>query len=110
MRMCKVYIIAVMFVLMFVFVSCGDSDESARSVENAASYTENTLYVEHPLNLMPNKVTGGEIIGDYQYPKNPAEQLRTALKNDIDERGLPMAVSEVENLYSINCTHRRNLL
>jgi len=38
------------------------------------------------------------IIGDFHYPENPAEELRTALANDFNYRSLPVMVSEVENV------------
>ena len=49
-----------------------------------------------PANTHPP--TSASIIGDFQYPENPAESLRTALANDVTYRSLPMAISAVENI------------
>jgi len=42
--------------------------------------------------------TSAAIIGDYLYPENPAEELRAALADDFNNRGLPMTISEVEDV------------
>jgi len=38
------------------------------------------------------------IVGDFQYPENPAKELRNTLENDINERGLPVIIGEIENI------------
>jgi len=38
------------------------------------------------------------IVGDFQYPMNPPEQLRIALANDANERGLPMVIGNIESI------------
>ncbi|MCL2854446.1 MAG: hypothetical protein FWE21_02380 [Defluviitaleaceae bacterium] len=40
----------------------------------------------------------GLLIGDFQYPENPAEELRDALNTDVNKRRLPMTISEVESI------------
>lgn len=39
-----------------------------------------------------------DIIGNYQYPENPAEQLRDALTSDISEYSLPLEVGDVDRI------------
>ncbi|MCL2361961.1 MAG: hypothetical protein FWC73_09135 [Defluviitaleaceae bacterium] len=38
------------------------------------------------------------VIGDFQYPENPAKQLRTAIENNVKEYELPMAISDIERI------------
>lgn len=40
----------------------------------------------------------GEIIGDYLYPENPAEQLRNALEEDRQSHGLPCEIGNIETI------------
>ena len=73
--------IATMLILTMMLVACENLDLT--EAEEADNEIEEII---------------GNIIGDFQYPENPAEQLRIALKNDIYERGSPMLISEVEKI------------
>jgi hypothetical protein len=42
------------------------------------------------------------IIGNFQYPENPAEQLKHAIENDINEHGLPMVIGNAERIVMEN--------
>ena len=72
--------------LVVILASCETKKES----ESPAPSTGNEVN-----SVMDEK---SEIIGDFQYPENPAEQLKSALESDINERGLPMEISDVENI------------
>jgi uncharacterized repeat protein (TIGR02543 family) len=73
--------------LMSVLAACSNPAEKKENGEKPAP-TLNSASTEKQ----------GEIIGDYQYPENPSEQLRSALENDVNKRGLPMKIGVVENV------------
>jgi uncharacterized repeat protein (TIGR02543 family) len=82
-------IIAIAF--MLALVSC---DKSEAEKERDNSFTPDA-------GIIINSDAGtkqGEIIGVYQYPENPAEQLRTALDSDVNSRGLSMKIGGVETI------------
>jgi len=88
-----------MFILTFFMASCGRSS----NIYDGA--TENNVNIVNNITTNANEgMTGivdypaANIIGDYKYPDNPAEQLRTSLINDVIKRGLPMIISEVDSI------------
>jgi len=95
----KITAFIAIFILMLLLVSCTNSlsvEENYDGIgEVIVDSTENSYgnipnnYAEIPI---PN------IIGDFQYPENPAQDLRNALIDDVNERGLPLVISELENI------------
>ena len=77
--------------LTLILASCGYRANEKESIENNPPGTENTM--SYGADEKP-----GEIIGAYQYPENPAEQLRNALESDVNKRGLPMKIGHVEKV------------
>jgi len=77
--------------LTLILASC--EDLGTRNESNESS----VLNAESNTNSVVNEKSG-EIIGDYQYPENPAEQLRSALENDVNTRELPMEIGDVEKV------------
>ena len=94
----KIFAFLAMLVLMLIFASCGNrdtTDEEGYKKEPIRDFAENIYN-----NTVDDSIGSamGRIIGNYQYPENPAEELRNALNTDANERGLPMAISEVESI------------
>ncbi|MCL2372291.1 MAG: hypothetical protein FWC78_02690 [Defluviitaleaceae bacterium] len=100
MKIKKNFTFLAMLVLILMLASCGNAEPAnehkhdmeriiSDAVDNISSHTtpdDNT------------GTTAGNIIGAFRHPEYPAEQLKIALENDINERGLPMTISEIENI------------
>ena len=81
--------------IMLALASC---TKQATKKENSISDIERASIYDEKNATSTAVEKQGEIIGDYQYPENPAEQLRTALDSDVNKYGLPMIISCVETI------------
>jgi len=99
-----------MLTLMLVLASCGrasvtyddNKDDSTQDVGDPHTSTQDvedphTPAMDEGGSVVADIVTSN-IIGDYQYPENPAKQLRAALERDVYERGLPMVIGDIEKV------------
>ena len=92
--------ITIAVAMMLLLTACGNTaserdyyyDDGNASFDG--TFQNNSTYTPEYSNV-PTSVT---IIGDYRYPENPAEELRSALANCINLRGLPMTISEVKSV------------
>lgn len=86
--------------LILILASCKYSGaEKENSERNEPSVENNMISSVNEKNL--DMLTNGkrsEVIGDYPYPENPAEQLRIAFESDKNIRGIPMEISNVEKI------------
>lgn len=92
----SIAVMAIIVAFALVFTSCGNKkadyiDDGTANID----FTDNGGSNDAGFTVDKKK---GEIIGDFQYPENPPEELRNALESDINERGLPMAISDVETI------------
>ena len=96
----NITIVIVIGMQVLMLGSCGNDsisyddnkDYSAQDIGDALVPT-----TDERVSAITDNITS-YIIGDFQYPKNPAKQLRIALKNDINERGLPMVIGDIEQI------------
>gem|GEM_PF-1260481 len=101
---CKITIVVAVIAMMLLLAACGNTTPEQDYYDDWDAPFGDTFqnnFTDIPENNIPENSpapTGTEIIGDFYYPVNPAEELRTALANDINYRGLPMTISEVENV------------
>lgn len=81
-------------------VSCKDQTVKKENGENLATGVENKMNsVTDEKNLnSAEKEKKAEIIGNYQYPENPAEELRNALASDVNKRGIPAEISSLNSV------------
>ena len=91
MKIKKIVAFITTLVLILLLVSCGNTE-----VINEEGYREE----DSVRGTTDGNIGGvmGRVVGSYQYPENPAEQLKIALKNDVNERGLPMIINEIESI------------
>jgi len=92
----KIFSFLIILVLTLILASCRNSDttnEDWYENEPIRDFSENIFNY-----TVDGSIGSARVIGNYQYPKNPAEELRNALNADANERGLPMAISEVESI------------
>lgn len=68
-----------------IFASCGSVKR-----ESAINSTDNNG------GLDTDSEERKELYGFYTYPENPAAELKSFLKNDIEERALPLELSDIE--------------
>jgi len=104
MKIYRIVSIIAMLALMLMLVSCGNSsiandDRGDDRGDNGTHDVENALFPakDEESGLTADNVTS-YIIGNFQYPENPAKQLRIALENDVNERELPLMVSDAERI------------
>lgn len=85
-------VIAVTLAFAFIFTSC--SKQKPDLVDDGIANIFPKDKSESPTVVEKES----EIIGNFQYPENPSEELRNALNSDINERGLPMKIGDVEKV------------
>ncbi|MDR1559870.1 MAG: hypothetical protein LBS84_09290 [Clostridiales bacterium] len=90
-RLIKISALIVAVLGIITCVSCGARKTESETEKPFPESTES----EQPTAEAKKK---GEIIGAYSYPENPAEALRTALDKDVEKRGLPLTIGEVERI------------
>ena len=102
----RIFTIITIFALMLLLASCKNSTETGENNNEIEEIISGTTEIPHGStsnNVVERPVTN--IIGDFQYPQNPAQELRNALYNDVNVRGIPMVISEVESITFGNMEH-----
>ncbi|HEX3028618.1 MAG TPA: InlB B-repeat-containing protein [Clostridia bacterium] len=88
----KVAAFVMVVALTFLLVSCVSSEVKKESGDNSTIGTERGV-----ISASKEKSSGG-VIGDFQYPKNPAEELHYYLKKTIANHNLSIDVGDIKQV------------